>query len=154
MDARGRTDPFDPSFDVSGSRHSLNTVIHGRRGEHHQEQLVVQSPLVSRASSLSSPPAPAPAFFPNQPALWQLGRHSWYASGDDKSQRLSNAHEDRSPRSATTFFTRAADDKKDVEEAPYELGGTSEAQLRDVEEELHRGLKARQVRRTNKEKPG
>jgi amino acid permease len=32
-------------------------------------------------------------------------------------------------------------------QVPHDLGDTNEAQLRDVEEELHRGLKPRQVRR-------
>ena len=36
-----------------------------------------------------------------------------------------------------------------MEQIPYELADLNEAQLRDVEEELHRGLKARQVRRTS-----
>lgn len=136
MDGLGRPNPFDRSH-TSESSHSLHTA-------HHQAD--AQSIFVSPASSLSRPLEPSPAFIPNQPALWQLGRHSWYTSGDDKNQPLSDTHEDHSPSSRPTFFTQAADYQKDVKQVSYDLGGTNEAQLRDVEEELHRGLKARQVR--------
>jgi hypothetical protein len=144
MEGRARPNPFEPSY-ISGSSHSLHAANHDRQREHHQEQSNVQSPLASRASSLSRPPAPAPAFIPNQPALWQLGRHSLYTSGDDY-KYFNDAHEDRSPSSPPTFFTQASDYQKDVKQVSYDLGGRNEAQLRDVEEELHRGLKARQVR--------
>lgn len=139
MDGWGRPNPLDRRH-ASGSSHSLHVA-------HHQEQSDVQS-LVSPASSLSRPLAPAATFNPNQPALWQLGRHSWYTSRDDNNQPLNDTHEDRSPSSPTTIFTQAADYQKDVKQVSYDLGGTNEAQLRDVEEELHRGLKARQVRHT------
>jgi len=102
-------------------------------------------PLGSPTSSLSSPPAPSPAFLPNQPALWQLGRHSWYTAGDDKPPQFSGAHEDRTPPSAVKSFTRPASDQTDVKQLPYESVDANEAQLRDVEEELHRGSKARQI---------
>lgn len=149
MDGWGRPNPFYPGH-ISGSSHSLHAANHDRQGEHHQEQSNVQTPpLVSPTSSLSRPLAPAPAFIPNQPAIWQLGRHSWYAPGDDKTQSINDTlHEDRSPSSAPTFFTQAVDYPRDVKEVSYNLGGDNEAQLRDVEEELHRGLKARQVRHT------
>lgn len=138
MDGLGRPNPFERSH-TSGSSHSLHAA-------HHQEQSDAQSLLVSPASSLSRPLVPAQAFIPNQPALWQLGRHSWYTSRDDKDQPLGDTHEDSSPSNRPTFFTQATDYQKDVKQVSYDLGGTNEAQLRDVEEELHRGLKARQVR--------
>ena len=148
MEDWSRPNPLDSRFHGSGSSHSLHTATQNRRGEHHQERLDAQFPLGSPASSLSSPPAPSPAFLPNQPALWQLGRHSWYIPGDDKPPHFSDAYEERTPPSAAKFFPRAPSDQKDGRRVPSEFPDTNEAQLRDVEEELHRGLKARQVRRS------
>lgn len=141
MDGWGRPNSLDRRH-LSGSSHSLHVALH-------QEQPDAQY-LASPSSSLSRPLVPAPAFNPNQPALWQLGRHSWYTSGDDKNQPMSDTREDRSPSIPPTIFTQAADYQRDVKQVSYDLGGPNEAQLRDVEEELHRGLKARQVRHTPK----
>jgi len=142
MEDSGRPSAFDPRH-LPRSGQSLHATNPDRQEEHHQEQSGVPSPLVSPTSSVSRSLAPAPAVIPHQPALWQLGRHSRYASGDDNTQSVNDTHEDRSPSSPTTDF------QKDVKQVPFDLEGTNEAQLRDVEEELHRGLMARQVRHTN-----
>jgi hypothetical protein len=130
MDDWSRPNPFDPRLHGSGSSRSLRTVNHGQQGEYRQD---TPYPLGS-APSVRSSPLPPPAFLPNQPALWQLGRHSWYISGDERFPRFSDAYEGR----AAEFFPRQIQD---------ELADASKPQLRDVEEELHRGLKARQVSR-------
>ena len=139
MDSWDRPNAFDLRTHVSESRHAANL---NRQEEYHQEQSDV---LVSRASSLP-PRAPAPVFLPNQPALWQLGRHSWYKYGEDEPQHPSDGYESSASPNVPTFFTRADAYPYDVKQVPYGIEDTTEAHLRDVEAELHRGLKARQVR--------
>jgi hypothetical protein len=131
MEGSGRPSPFGPGR-ISGSSHSLHAANHDRHREHHQEQ----------SYSLTRHLAPAPTFLPNQPALWQLGWHPIYTPGDEHTRGSTDAHED----SSNPPTTQAADHQKDVKQVSHDLGDTNEAQLRDVEEELHRGLKARQVR--------
>ena len=83
-----------------------------------------------------------PAFLPNTPAPWQLGRHSRYITG--------TAHHQQSPNPSVQPIGVSPE---------WDAGGTSgtvrvqrqvdnfeEERVVDVEAELHRRLRARQVR--------
>jgi len=100
-----------------------------------------QIPFVSSTEPHDTPP-PSPDVLSNQPALWQLGRHSHYISSTGYNQESTSLS--GQPVSGST----EGDDygRARRSHARLQVNRADEAGLRDVEEELHRGLQARQVR--------
>lgn len=85
---------------------------------------------------------PPPASLPNTPAPWQLGRHSQYLTG--------TAHDQQSPNSSVQPIDGSpegdAGGNWGTIRVQRQVNEFEEGRVVDVEEELHRRLKARQVR--------
>lgn len=105
-------------------------------------------PQIPWASSVTSSPAmrpphttPPPPAFSNEPALWQLGRHSQYKSDPGHDQHSST------PNGKFVFSPPEGDPygKWDFERVQHQVDRFDESKLIDVEGDLQRGLKARQV---------
>jgi len=101
-----------------------------------QGQSETQIPFVSSTEPHDTQP-PSPDVASNEPALWQLGRHSYYAPNTGYNQQSTSLGGD-----PAIGFT----EKNGHGRGGPEMNKVDEAGLRDVEEELHRGLQARQVR--------
>jgi len=120
---------------------TLNSTTAQKRQYPHQEQPTTQYPYISG----KEPPhhtAPPPATIPNTPAPWQLGRHSHYTSSTEYDQKP--LHPNLPPILGSAEGDGGG--KRDTAPVPHLMSRIDEEGLRDVEEELHRGLKARQVR--------
>ena len=85
---------------------------------------------------------PPPAFLPNTPAPWQLGRHSQYLTD--------TAHDQQSPNPSVQPIGGSpegdAGGNWGTVRIQRQVNEFEEGRVVDVEEELHRRLKARQVR--------
>jgi len=100
-----------------------------------REQSETQIPFVSNTELHDTIPD-SPDLVSNEPALWQLGRHSYYLS--------STGYDQQSTGLAGQPVLEG--DGQGPGHAQHQVSKLDEAGLRDVEEELHRGLQARQVR--------
>lgn len=79
--------------------------------------------------------------FSNEPALWQLGRHSYFVPRTGHDQQSTSPSE----RAVFGFTERDGHGRGGPGYGEPQVDKANEAGLRDVEEELHRGLQARQV---------
>lgn len=128
MNTWGRPNLSSPRYSVSEPETLPSTT--NQRQPPRQQQLETQIPFVSNPELHDTALSPS-SVVSNKPALWQLGRHSQYIPGtgyDQHSTSLSGQ-----PGRGGIGHARDRMEKFD------------EAGLRDVEEELHRGLQARQV---------
>lgn len=110
---------------------------------HHQKQSDTNTPFISGQTPPQHHAIPPPAAVTNTPAPWQLGRHSQYISSTGYYQSPPF------PTGIQPIFGSAEEDGDknwDPERVQHHLINTNEAGIRDVEEELHRALQARQVR--------
>ena len=142
MGSLERPNLSDHRFHVSSTENLHSTTTQERPS--HRQQRETQDPFILRSSPSPHHTFPPPALIPNQPAPWQLGRHSQYILGarnDQKSSPLSGQH---------IYGNTEWDDpgRWNSERVHHQVNQMEEAGLRDVEEELHRGLKARQVKPT------
>lgn len=106
---------------------------------HHQELPEIFSHVPGTTSPRHS--VSPPAAVPNKPAPWQLGRHSHYT--------YSTEYDQLSPRLSVQPIVGSVQGDSDAKwntEDQHQMNKTDEEGIRNVEEELHRGLKARQVR--------
>jgi len=109
-----------------------------------QQQSEAQIPFVSSTAPplpVTTPPPPF-AVSSKEPALWQLGRHDQY--------KYSTGHDQQSSTFSgkPTFGYPEGDGfgPWDFERVQHQVDKFDDSKLVDVEGDLHRGLKARQVR--------
>src|SRR5258708_8716082 len=109
---------------------------------HSQGQSETQIPFVLNTASLPHVITPATPFVlgPEQPAPWQLGRHSQYVPDTIHGQQPSNLNGQHALGHAVE------DHRLDPEYVIHQVSGYNEAEKSNVEKDLHRGLQARQVR--------
>jgi hypothetical protein len=124
MDNWGRSNP--------GDRHNYVSSTNPQQQPFHLQEQSNTSPHHT---------IPPPAFVSNTPALWQLGRHSLYIPSTPHDQQLSTLSE----KPILSYSEGDGNGQWDPERVQRQLNRFDEADLRDVEEELHRGLRARQV---------
>ena len=144
MDSWGRPIPTDDRRFYPSETDDFPSPSLQRQPSLRQQQLdPAQIPFV--VSSPTSPQyhtTPPPPAFSNEPALWQLGRHSLY--------KPDAAHDKPSPTPNEKFLfaTPAAETFRnwDFERVQHQVDRFDESKLIDVEGDLRRGLKARQVR--------
>lgn len=105
-----------------------------------RQPLETQIPLALHTEPYDDIPT-SPDTISNEPALWQLGRHSYYRSSTGFDPQPTNFSEQ-----PVVGFTKGDSHGLGPGRAPHQLNKVDEAGLRDVEEELHRGLQARQVK--------
>lgn len=135
MDSWGRPNPNDHRHvSETNSLPSPTTPTTQRQPSlRHQDQSESQLPFVSNPGSPLHHTIPIPVTS-SEPPLWQLGRHSTYKSA--------TSHSQRSPG-----FPEEGDfGKWDFERVQHQVNKFDESKLVDVEGDLQRGLKARQVR--------
>jgi hypothetical protein len=139
MDSWGRSNLSSLRDAVSSSSSLAPTSI--QRQPSLQEQSETQIPFVSSTEPHDTTP-PSPDVVSNEPALWQLGRHSYYKPSNEYDQQP------KSLSGQPVFgFTEGDGHGRASPGHPHpQVNKVDEAGLRDVEEELHRGLQARQVR--------
>jgi hypothetical protein len=152
MDSWGKPSPRPNPSGVFGSatdnlatdssKSSAKSSADQKRPYHRQEHSETKSPVISNTTPSPQHAIPPPPLIPNTPAPWQLGRHSQYISRTGYYQHP--------PRSGVQPILGSAegygDGKWGPERVQHQLMNDDEAGLRDVEEELHRALQARQVR--------
>lgn len=136
MDGWANPNPSDHGYLPSPTEPLHSTTVQ-QRPSHHQEQSEAQIPVAS--TPLPRHTVPPPASQPNKPAPWQLGRHSQYIPGTSYDQRSSNPSVDGFPEVH-------GGGRWDPVRVQHQVSATEEGKMHDVEEELHRRLKARQVR--------
>lgn len=115
-----------------------------RRPSHRQELSETQFPSVSNPSPRHA--VPPPAFIPDTPAPWQLGRHSYYIPGTEHDQQSSPLSGQPSPG----HLGVNDGGKWDTVHVQHQVNAFEEEGVHHVkgsvdEEELRRRLKARQV---------
>lgn len=134
MDSWGRPNPNDHRLFVSETDSRPSPPIQ-RQPSLRQQQSEAQIPL-----HVTTPPPPAVST--NEPALWQLGRHDQY--------KYSTGHDQQSSTFSgkPTFGYPEGDGfgPWDFERVQHQVDKFDDSKLVDVEGDLHRGLKARQVR--------
>ena len=132
-----RPNPNSPRVSVSESETVPPATIQGQPPMHGQSE--TQIPFVSSTEAHGTlPPSPDAS---NEPALWQLGRHSYYKSSTGYHQ-----HSTSFSGQLVVDFTEGNGYGGGPRYPPHQVNSkVDEAGLRDVEEELHRGLQARQV---------
>lgn len=107
-----------------------------RRPSHRQEPSETHIPFLSTPSRRHA--VPPPAFIPDKPAPWQLGRHSYYFPGtEDDQQSPTLSGQPHSPGYLDVHVQHQVN--------AFEVEEVHNVED-NVEEELHRRLKARQVR--------
>jgi hypothetical protein len=141
MDSWAGSNPGDRRHHASETE-TLHSVTTPQLPAHGQGQLEAQIPSISSTSrpprhTMSPPPVVQSE---NEPALWQLGRHSQYLG--------STEHDQKSPPSTGQSVVGYAegDGKWDFERVQHRVDKQVEAGIQNVEADLHRALKARQVR--------
>lgn len=138
MDGWGKPNPSDRRHPTSPTE-TLHPVTAQQRPSRYQEQSETQIPFVSTPSPHHTIPPPV---LLNTPALWQLGRHSQYTP--------STAYYQRSPNPSVQPDHGSpeldGDGISDPVRVQHQVNEYEEGKVHDVEKELHRRLKARQVR--------
>ena len=128
--------PNSPRISVSESETVPPATI--QRQQPLGGQSETQMPLfLSTEAHDTVPPSPDAL---NEPALWQLGRHSYYMSSTGYHQQSTSLS-----GQPAADFTEGEGYGGGPRYPPHQVNKVDEAGLRDVEEELHRGLQARQV---------
>lgn len=128
---------MDPRSDlhdrVSETINFHSPTIQRQPSLRHQEQSESQIPFVSSTGSPPHHTIPVPVVS-SAPPLWQLGRHSQIKSGTDHDQK--------------SYGYPGGDESGnwDFERVQHQVDKFDESKLVDVEGDLQRGLKARQVR--------
>ena len=152
MDSWGRPSPSPSPSDIYGSGTPTSPTLTTASSKspttqkwpyHRQKQSDTNTPFISGEKSSKHHAIPPPAAVANTPAPWQLGRHSNYIPGTGYYQSPPF------PTSVQPIFGSAegdGDENWDPERVQHHLKNIDEAGIRDVEEELHRALQARQVR--------
>jgi len=134
MDSIGRPNPVG-GHKYDSSTRTLYYTTAQQQPSHHQEQFGMQTPSTSLTTPSHHHSIPLPASIPNMPAPWQLGRHSRYIPSTGYGQQFPGPSE----QSVTGYMGWDGDRKWDPEHVQHQMNKMDE-------EELHRGLKARQVR--------
>jgi hypothetical protein len=118
---------------VSDTNSLPSPTIQRQPSFRHQEQSETQFPYVSSTGSPLHHTIPVPVV-PSEPPLWQLGRHSIYKPSIGNDQQPPG-------------YPEGGDyGKWDTERVQHQVDKFDESKLVDVEGDLQRGLKARQVR--------
>jgi len=133
---QNNSDPSDPRHPIS-----LPEIMHStttqRRPSHRQELSETQIPRHT---------IPPPASVPNLPAPWQLGRHSYYIPGTRHDQQLPTLSGQPGPG----HLEGDGGEMWQNVHVQHQMNASGEQPVHNVEdnveEELHRRLKARQVR--------
>ena len=152
MDSWGGPNPSDRRHHVSETDSlpsPTTTTIHRQPSLQQSLRREQSETLIPFVSSTATPPYPTsprspppPAASKNEPALWQLGRHSIYKS--------SIGHDQPSPTLKGQFIYSDPEGdgagKWNFDRVQHQVDKFDESKLIDVEGDLQRGLKARQVR--------
>ena len=128
----GRSNPHDHRH-VPETNSFHSPTIQRQPSLRDQERSETQIPFMSSTESPLYQTFPVPAVS-TRPPVWQLGRHSQIKSGTDYDQKLPG------------YSGGDESGKWDFERVQHQVDKFDESKLVDVEGDLHRGLKARQVR--------
>ena len=150
MDSWSSPNPSDNRRLYGSETDSFSSPAIQRHPSLRQQQSDPQFPLVPITAS--PPPhhahtTPPPPVFSNEPALWQLGRHSQYKSD------IGHEQQTPTPNGKYIFGSPEGDTfgkwdfgRLEHERVQHQVDRFDESKLIDVEGDLQRGLKARQVR--------